>query len=138
MIVIVDSDALIGSLYPQDQHYKTSRQIQAKLAKINAKLIYPATVIVETVTFLQGRLNKPGLAQQMLELVNSNELVIESIGSDIIQQASGFMDLNSSKHNTLFDAIVAAVAKNYDADAIFSFDKFYKTKGFKLASEFSK
>lgn len=40
-----------------------------------------------------------------------------------------------SKHATLFDGIVAAVAEKYQADAIFSFDKFYKRKGFKLASE---
>ena len=45
------------------------------------------------------------------------------------------MDLKRSKHHTLFDAIVAAVAKKYYADAIFSFDKFYKSKGFKLVSE---
>ncbi len=45
------------------------------------------------------------------------------------------MDFKKSKHNTLFDAVVAATAKKYQADAIFSFDKFYKKQGFKLASE---
>lgn len=135
MIVVVDSDGLIGSLYPEDSHYEVSQKIQTKFAKFNAQLIYPATAIVETVTFLQGRLNKPKLAQQVLELVNSSELVIESVGSEIILQASGLMDLNSSKHNTLFDCIVAVVAKNYKADAIFSFDKFYEKRGYKLASE---
>ncbi|MEK9179518.1 MAG: hypothetical protein AAB893_03555, partial [Patescibacteria group bacterium] len=40
-----------------------------------------------------------------------------------------------SKHNTLFDCIIAAVAKEYRADAIFSFDKFYRKLGFKLAED---
>jgi len=45
------------------------------------------------------------------------------------------MNLKKGKHHTLFDAVVAAVADKYQADAIFSFDKFYKSKGFKLASD---
>ncbi len=132
---MVDSDALIGSLYSQDQHFKISKQIRVKLAKLNAKLVYPATVIVETATFLQGRLNKPELAEQVIGLVTNQELIIEAIDGEILQEASAFVDFSGSKHNTLFDAIVAAVAKKYKADAIFSFDKFYKSKGFKLASE---
>ena len=135
MIIVVDSDALIGSLYPQDQHFKTSQQIRVKLAKINAKLIYPATVIVETVTFLQGRLNEPGLADEVIQLVTSQELAIEAIDGEILREASSFMDFSGSKHDTFFDAVVAAIAQRYKADAIFSFDKFYEKKGFRLASE---
>lgn len=135
MIIVVDSDALIGSLYLQDQHYKNSQEIRFKLAKNNARLIYPATVIVETTTFLQGRLDKPELAKQVIQLISDSSLVIEPIDKDILQKASKYMDFKSSKHNTLFDAIVAAVAQKYKADAIFSFDKFYEKKGFKLASE---
>lgn len=135
MIVIVDSDGFIGNLIPQDQHYKISQQILSKLLKKGAKLIYPATVIAETTTFLQGRLNQPELAEQIIQHIIDNQLTIESIDSEIIQTASAFMDFKRSKHHTLFDAIVAAVAQKYHADAIFSFDHFYKSKGFKLASE---
>ena len=46
-----------------------------------------------------------------------------------------YFNPDTSKKNTLFDCTVAAVAEEYKADAIFSFDKFYKSKGFKLASE---
>ena len=135
MIVVVDSDGIIGNLIPQDQHHKISQQILSKLIKKQAKLIYPATVIVETVTFLQGRLNQPKLAAQLLQQVIDNQITIESVDGEIIQKASSFMDFEGSKHNTLFDAIVATVAEENKADAIFSFDKFYKGKGFKLASE---
>jgi predicted nucleic acid-binding protein len=135
VIIIVDSDALIGSLYPQDQHYKNSLHTRLKLAKNNARLIYPATVIVETTTFLQGRLNKPDLAKQVIQFIRDINLVIEPVDKDLLQLASTFMDFKKSKHNTLFDAIVAAIAQKYKADAIFSFDKFYKSRGFKLASE---
>lgn len=134
MTIIVDSDGLIGSLNPDDVHHVSSREILLQLGK-GVRVIYPATVIVESVTFLQGRLNKPELASKLIELINTNILDIEPIEVALLQQASLFMNFKASKHHTLFDAIVAAVAKKYKADAIFSFDKFYKSKGFKLASE---
>ncbi|MBI2596343.1 type II toxin-antitoxin system VapC family toxin [Candidatus Daviesbacteria bacterium] len=135
MIIIVDSDGFIGNLDPQDMHHSNTQKISTRLVKNGATLIYPATVIVETVTFLQGRLNSPELANQVIRLVNDGQLTIEPVDIEIIQKASLFMDFKKSKHNTLFDAVVAAIAQKYQADAIFSFDKFYKSKGFKLASE---
>lgn len=135
MIIIVDSDGLIGSLHQEDAHHHSSHQILGKLVQIGAKLIFPATVIVESVTFLQGRLNKPELAGEIIDLVNKSQFEIEPVDSKLLQQACLLMNLNKGKHHTLFDAVVAAVAEKYQADAIFSFDKFYKSKGFKLASE---
>ena len=138
MNVIVDTDGLIGSLNSKDQHFLNSQQIIHKLVEMKAKLIYPATVLVETVTLFQGRLNMSYLAEQIVKLLNGNQLIIESVNSKILQEATNFMDFKKSKHNTLFDAIVAVIAVRYKADAIFSFDKFYQKKGFKLAFELTK
>ena len=135
MTIIVDSDGLIGSLNPADSHFSLSQTILSKLAQKGAKLIYPVTVIAESVTFFQGRLNKPELANQIIQLIKENLLNIESVGVKTLQLASSYMDFKGSKHNTLFDCIVAAVAKEYKADAIFSFDGYYKKKGFKLVSQ---
>lgn len=135
MTIVVDSDGLIGSLHQPDAHYKDSHQILGKLIQEKARVVYPATVIAESVTFLQGRLNKPELAGRIIDLVGNNQFEIEPIGYQLLQQAGLLMDFKKSKHHTLFDAIVAAVAQKYQADAIFSFDRFYKSKGFKLASE---
>lgn len=135
MTIIVDSDGLIGSLNPSDVHYLISQTILHKLSKKSARLIYPATVIPETVTFLQGRLNKPDLANDVIQLVNNNQLIIEPVDAVVLREASPLMNLKASKHHTLFDAVVAVIAQRYNADVIFSFDKFYKSKGFKLATE---
>ena len=135
MIIVVDSDALIGSLNPQDFHYNISQKILQKLAKKNAKLVYPATVIVETVTFLQGRLNQPEMAHQVINLVDTNVVFIEIVEAETLKKAGEMMDFKRSKHHTLFDCIVMTVAVENKADAIFSFDKIYEKKGFKLASE---
>lgn len=135
MIIVVDSDGLIGSINSNDFHHKNSLKIIDILRKKQAKLIYPATTIAESVTFLQGRLNKPQLADVVLNLVKENNLAIEPVDSNLLREASLIINLKGGKHNTLFDAIVAAVAQRHKADAIFSFDKFYKSKGFTLASE---
>lgn len=135
MIVIVDSDGLIGSLNINDIHHSVSTKILLALVKKSAKLIYPATTIAESVTFLQGRLNKPELAKEIIDRIKANQLQIEPVDQNVLQEASFLMNFKGSKHNTLFDAIVAATAKKHNADAIFSFDKFYKTHGFLLAQE---
>lgn len=135
MIIIVDSDGLIGSLNPNDVHYPTLRNILTELVSKDVTFLYPTTVIVESVTFLQGRLNKPILANEVVQRVNQNQLNIEPVDAELLQKACLLMNLKGSKHNTLFDAIVVAIAQKYNADAIFSFDKFYKSKGLKLVSE---
>lgn len=135
MIIVFDSDGLIGSLNPNDVHYPISKKTLFKLTSKNSKFIYPATTIVETVTFLQGRMNKPELAKKIIGLLLNNDLNIEPIDYKLLQDASHHMNFQKSKHHTLFDAIVLSIAKKYKADAIFSFDIFYKNKGFKLVSE---
>lgn len=135
MTIIVDSDGFIGSLNPDDLHYPAAQKILSELIKQKAILIYPVTTLVEAITFLQGRLNNSELASQVLQSINDNQLIVESVDQQTLLVASLLMDFKKSKHNTLFDAIVAAIAQRYKADAIFSFDKFYKSRGFKLASE---
>lgn len=135
MKIVVDSDGLIGSLNPEDIHYQTSQKILTMLLKKGAQLIYPATVIAESVTFLQGRLNNPELAKLVVQWTIDNKLNIETIDNMVLQKAALLMNFKGGKHHTLFDCIVAAVAEDQHADAIFSFDKFYKSQGFKLASD---
>ena len=135
MTIIVDSDGLIGSINPQDSHYIISQKILSKLIKNNSKLIYPATVIAESVTFLQGKFNNSVMAKEVLRLVTENLINIEPVDGKTLRKANIFMNLQGSKHNTLFDCVVAAIAVENNADAIFSFDGFYKKNGFKLASE---
>ena len=41
----------------------------------------------------------------------------------------------TAKKNTLFDAVVAAIAKRLNADAIFSFDEWYRKIGLTLTDD---
>ena len=135
MIVIVDSDGLIGISNPEDAHYLVSVRILQKLKMLNARLVYPATTIAESTAVLQIRLNKLDTANQIIEFTKSGVFQIESVDKTTLVNAAFFLNNDRSKHATIFDGIVAAIAQKYQADAIFSFDNFYKKKGFKLASE---
>ncbi len=136
MIIIVDSDGLIGLLDKDDAHFLSAQAILLKLSKKETRFIYPATVITESTTTLKLRLKKPQLADQIAKLLLNGQLIIESVDEGLLKKAVDILEGQSGdKHNTLFDAVVAAVAEKNQADAIFSFDKFYKNKGFKLASE---
>lgn len=60
---------------------------------------------------------------------------VVEVNQQMLTTALKYFSPSASKKNTLFDCIVAAVVEEHQADAIFSFDKFYKKEGFKLASE---
>lgn len=137
MIVVVDSDGLIGISQKDDAHYSISTRILQKLNEGKAQFIYPATTIAEATAILQIRLNRPDTANRIIENVKRGLFQIEPVDQTILIAATTFLTQTRSKHATLFDGIVAAIAQKYKADAIFSFDKFYKSNGFKLASEFT-
>ena len=134
-IIVVDADALIGLFYDQDAHAQEALEIAQKLQSLNAKLIYPATTIIETVTTLQRKLQRPDVVKQIMALVERTPLIIEPVDSTILAEALALFDPDGSKKNTLFDAVVAAIAAKVSAKAIFSFDGWYEKQGFTLAHQ---
>lgn len=86
-------------------------------------------------TTLHRRLNNPQLAETVRKQTIEGQLVIEEIDRDMPKQASTLFNPFGSKHNTLFDAVVAMVARKYAATTIFSFDRWYSHIGLTLASE---
>ncbi len=134
-IIVVDSDALIGLFYDQDAHAQEALEIAQKLQSLNAKLIYPATTIIETVTTLQRKLQRPDVVKQIMALVERTPLIIEPVDTTILAEALVLFDPDGSKKNTLFDAVVAAIAAKVSAKAIFSFDGWYEKQGFTLARQ---
>ena len=135
MTIVIDSDGLIGISNKDDLHYQASVSLLQQLHQAKAEIIFPATVIAEATAVLQIRLNKFDGVNQILKWVKSGQLRIESVDQAVLADAASFIKESTSKHVTLFDGIVAAIARKYNAAGIFSFDKFYKSKGFKLASE---
>ena len=131
--VIADSDSLIALLNVDDaNHTKAVGQLE-KLIGQGYRIIYPATVIVETTTTFQIKFSNPRLSDQIVKMTAQAQLPVETVDQRIIDKAIVLFSTSGSKKNTLFDAVVAATAQIMNAEAIFSFDKWYLKLGFKLA-----
>ena len=134
-LVIVDADAIVAQAYPNDSNHGRAVTISDKLNNLSAQVIYPATAVVEATTVLQGRLNSPATAYGTASVFAGPNVNIAEVNQKTLTNAINYFSPTTSKKNTLFDCVVMAVADEYKADMIFSFDKVYKSKGYKLASD---
>lgn len=135
LVIVADADAIVAQASPSDNLHNRAVKIAEKLKELNAQILYPATAITEAVTHIQRVLSSgPTAYGTAVSFTDPNVGVVE-INQETIENSIKFFSPTTSKKNTLYDCIVAAVAEENRADAIFSFDKFYKRRGFKLTSE---
>jgi len=137
-VVIVDTDAIVAQAYPNDSNHKLAVSTSKALNESSAQVIYPMTAILEATTVLQGRLSSGATAYGTAVVFTDPNIQVAEVNQETLRNAIKHFSPTTSKKNTLFDCIVVTVAEEYKADAIFSFDHFYKTKGFKLANELNK
>lgn len=133
--VIVDADAIVAQAYPDDSNHKSSVAISNNLNRLGARVIYPSSAILEASTVLQGKLNSGATAYGTALTLTGPNIQIAEVDQETLSKAVQLFSPNTSKKNTLFDCVVAAVAQKNNTNVIFSFDKFYQKNGFKLASE---
>lgn len=137
-IVVADADALIGLALEHDPHHQKAITISKKLIERGVTIVFPITVFPEALTTLKRAFNQPEKAHLINRQYQQGVFHVEYIDADTMQRASKIFEKAVSKQNTLFDAIVAAVAQKVEADAIFSFDQWYKKLGFTLIEDFIK
>jgi predicted nucleic acid-binding protein len=135
LVVIGDADGLIALLQEDDSNHEKAVQIARWCVQQHAEVIFPLTAIVEAVTTLQRKLNNPPLAEKVRKQTIEGQLVIDEVNRETLKHASTFFNPFGSKQNTLFDAVVAMVARKYAATTIFSFDGWYTQIGFTLATD---
>lgn len=134
-IVVVDADAIVAQAHPQDSNHKKAIETVNALKNLNAQLIYPASAICEAVTVLQHKLKSTATAYGTAVVFTDPNLQVAEVDQEVIRRAVDYFSPKTSKKNTLFDCIVLDTAERYKTDAIFSFDHFYKSKGFKLVND---
>src|SRR5690606_14723737 len=134
-IIVGDADALIAIVHEEDIHHTKAVSLLQELVEQQANIIFPLTAIAESITTVQRKLSNPVLARRMVEQVQKGAVVIEEVSRELFIEALALFDARGSKHNTLHDAIVAAVAQDYQADAIFSFDGWYRKVGLRLVGD---
>lgn len=133
--IVVDADALIALFNRDDLHASRAMALLERLSADGVRLVHPATTIAEAVTTLQRRFSNPQATAKLVRLVHAGNLALEPVDAGVLTEALTLFHPQGSKQNTLFDAIVAAVAKRLHATAIFSFDHWYAIQGFTLVAE---
>lgn len=131
-LVVADADVLVALSLEEDPHYHKAVSISQMLFEQGATIIYPVTVFPEAITFLKRALNQSQKAHAINRQLQAGVFTIEYIDAEIVNLATFYFDKADSKKNTFFDAIVAATAEKLTADAIFSFDGWYRKLGFQL------
>lgn len=136
--VVVDADAVIALFNPEDSNHSKAEALFESFYEQGARLIYPATALVETVDTIQRRLKKYDVSTQIAQLIADAEFAaeaVEPIDGAYLKEAIKYFQDETGNRKTLADAVVVAVAKKTNADGIFSFDEWYQKIGYKLASE---
>lgn len=135
LVVVVDADAIVALASPKDNLHARAVETAEKLTQLNAQVLYPASAITEAITHIQRVLNSGATAYGTAVAFADPNIKVVEINQKTIRNALQFFSPAASKKNTLYDCIVAAVAEESHAEAIFSFDRFYKKQGFKLTEE---
>lgn len=135
LTIVADADCIVAQAIAVDANHGTTMDLVQKLDANAGHIIFPSTAIAEAITTLQRKFSNPGLAASTLELFTNPSIDIDNVNQEVIREAKILFDPKSSKHNTLFDCIVATLARRHSADAIFSFEAWYNKLGFKLVSD---
>jgi predicted nucleic acid-binding protein len=133
--VVADADALIALVNTADALHQSTVAISQRLVEIHSQVVFPVTAIAEALTTLQRKLDEPTMVIQVVDLLAGGKLRMCAVSPELLKEAVSLFNPAGSKQDTMHDAIVAAVAQQLKADAIFSFDAWYKRKGFTLAGE---
>lgn len=134
-IIITDADAIVALANENDSNHKKAKAISVRLDALNAKVMVPITALSEALTALKRKLDRADLVKDIVDQCKSSQIPVVGVSEDIVPPAISFFEVDSSKKDTFFDAIIAAMAQEYSADAIFSFDSWYRKKGFKLTED---
>lgn len=131
-LVIGDADALISLLYSNDPNHKRAVRISQKLEEDGRTVIFPNTAFLEAITALKRGLNLPDRANALNKQYSEGVFTVEYVDQEMQQRAGQIFSTAKSKKNTIFDAVVVALAEKLETKTIFSFDSWYSKLGYKL------
>lgn len=134
-LVIADADAIIALISIHDAHYEQAKRICQYCVDQEIAIIFPTAAVFEATAVLQKRLNNPQAASRVIAYVQDATFPLQAVDQDILLSALTLFNPHGSKQNTLFDAVIATLAKQLEAAAIFSFDEWYKKVGLTLISD---
>lgn len=96
--VVVDADAIIAQVNPNDQHHQRATEISKFLAKMNAQVVYPATAIAESNAYMQRVLNSTASAYSTALVFTDSNVQVADINQNYLIK---FHELTKMNQNTV-------------------------------------
>lgn len=125
--MLIDSDALVGLIHPDDAHFEQANNVFQSLAVQHAKLVTTSLVVAETATVLSHRAGQ-ALARTFLTIIRRGNIPVIHI-DEALQEAALALFCNQTKKGTsVTDCANVAVMRQFHIPTIFSFDKVYNRK----------
>ncbi len=130
--VLIDSDAFVGQVNPDDAHFNRANEILQSLAKKKVQFVTTSLVIAESATVLSYRVGQ-NLARTFLEVMKRGNVPIIHIDETLQETALDIFSDQDKKGTSVTDCANVAVMQRFEIPKIFSFDKIYPKKfGLKL------
>lgn len=124
--VVGDADILIALAHTEDANHDRAVELSQKLYEEQYKIVFPNTAILEAITALK---RKPDLPSEKAQLINSQyqqgEFNIVYIDENMQTKASEIFESTTTNRDTIFDCVVASLARELKADGVLAFDSFY-------------
>lgn len=129
MKIILDADALFASVFENDPSHSKSLEILKKY--FDSDWYLAETTFAEIISTIGRKVDKK-ISLKVIDFVRSHAFVIVYMNEELFKLGEEYYRKQNSKKNTFFDCLNMALAKTYQADYIFTFDRGYEQNGFKL------
>lgn len=137
MNTIIDTDALLGIANAQDAHYTQATTLLTFFVQEKAEIIILPTTMCEFSLLATSRIGMVKTKEVTQTLMSGNYTILP-ITDQLVRQAFDLYRAQTSKEESLFDCYNMVIAKMFNTDCIFSFDRGYTKNGFVLAEDFFK
>jgi predicted nucleic acid-binding protein len=122
--ILIDSDAFVGRINPDDAHHERANRIFQVLAEKKVRLVTTSFVVAETATVLSHRVGQ-SLAQAFLEVIQRGNIPVIHIDEALQAAALDLFSEQTKKGTSVTDCANVAVVRRLGITEIFSFDQGY-------------
>lgn len=133
-VVFVDTNVYVATADLADSLHQKALALSRELAFPRFKTVTSSNIVSESLTVISQKVNKAAAVKFLEDLEGSTTEII-FVDEEIYSQALELFPKIKSKNVSFVDATSFAVMKNRGIKAAFTFDRHFKTQGFKLLSE---
>ena len=122
--ILVDSDAFVGRINPNDAHHERANRIFQAFAEKKTRLVTTSFVVAETATVLSHRASQ-SLARVFLEVMGRGNIPVIHIDEALQATALDIFSKQTKRGTSVTDCANVVVIRRMGIAEIFSFDQGY-------------